>query len=77
MAAFFVLLLLFVVLGLVLNLGHGHGLEAALHLAVFELVEFVLAHFVDDAGADGVAQDVDGGSEPEAKEARSKLGRSF
>ena len=49
-----------------LHLRHRDSLEAAVHVfgRVAHFVQLVLAHVVDQAGADRVAKNVDGGSEP-------------
>ena len=65
----------------VLELGHRDGLEALWGLdlrlvQVLVVVQLLLAEVVDQAGADRVAQHVDGGSEPGGHKKR-KLKREF
>ena len=58
-------LLLLVILCAVFNLCHGQRLEAtAIQAVLLEGLQLVLAHVVDQAGPDGVAQHIDG--RPEA-----------
>ena len=54
---------------LILELGHRDGLEALRGLdlrlvLVLVVIQLLLAQVVDEAGADGVSQHVDGSSEP-------------
>jgi len=63
---------------LVLELGHGDGLEALRGLdlrvvLVLVVVQLLLAEVVDEAGADGVAQHVDRGSEPGGHQRREMI----